>query len=135
MSILTIPVEDLAISENFYSNILEWTPVEPRDKGIIFYQLVGIRLALYPKAQFINEIEGRQIVDGSMTFTLAYNTKSKIEVDEIFSMLKSRGVRILKEPEEVFWGGYSGYFADPDGHSWEVAYSPFTQPNEDGSFG
>jgi len=63
---------------------------------------------------------------------LAYNAKSKEDVDAIFAHLKQHSVTIVKEPEEVFWGGYSGYFSDPDGHKWEIAYNPFWTILEDG---
>ncbi len=65
-------------------------------------------------------------------FALAHNARSKEEVDLIFSRLKDKGATIVKEPEEVFWGGYSGYFSDPDGHSWEVAYNPHWTIQKDG---
>ena len=65
-------------------------------------------------------------------FALAHNCRSKEEVDAIFSRLKANGATIVKDPEEVFWGGYSGYFADPDGHYWEVAYNPYWSIREDG---
>lgn len=66
-------------------------------------------------------------------FTLAYNARSEAEVDEIISDLRSKGVRILKEPQKVFWGGYSSYFADIDGNCWEVAHNPFFPFDEHGN--
>ena len=71
-------------------------------------------------------------VRGYQSFALAHNARSKEEVDLIFSRLKDNGATIVKEPEEVFWGGYSGYFSDPDGHSWEVAYNPHWTIQKDG---
>ncbi len=65
-------------------------------------------------------------------FALAHNVRSKDQVDSIFSRLKDHGATIIKPPEEVFWGGYSGYFSDPDGHSWEVAYNPHWVIGTDG---
>ena len=63
---------------------------------------------------------------GFSGFCLAHNTGSKAEVDAVFAHAVSVGARPVKTPRDVFWGGYSGYFADPDGHLWEVAYNPFT---------
>ncbi|MGH8002852.1 MAG: VOC family protein [Brasilonema sp.] len=74
---------------------------------------------------------GTPISDGY--FTLAYNTKSKEEVDEILKLAESVGATIVKQAENVFWGGYSGYFTDPDGYLWEVAWNPFFELSEDGS--
>ena len=62
---------------------------------------------------------------GFKAFTLAYVTRSKEEVDTIFADLETKGVKIVKAPEEVFWGGYSGYIADPDENLWEIAYNPY----------
>jgi uncharacterized glyoxalase superfamily protein PhnB len=70
---------------------------------------------------------------GFSGFTLAYNARSEGEVDEIIAALKSKGVTILKEPQKVFWGGYSSYFADPDGYAWEVAFNPFFLFDEHGN--
>jgi uncharacterized glyoxalase superfamily protein PhnB len=70
---------------------------------------------------------------GFSGFTLAYNAQSEAEVDQIIKDLKSKGVKIIKEPQKVFWGGYSSYFADPDDYRWEVAYNPFFQFDKDGN--
>jgi uncharacterized glyoxalase superfamily protein PhnB len=70
---------------------------------------------------------------GFSGMTLAYNAQSESEVDEIIADLKSKGVKIAKEPQKVFWGGYSSYFADPDGYLWEVAYNPFFPFDEQGN--
>jgi uncharacterized glyoxalase superfamily protein PhnB len=64
---------------------------------------------------------------------LAYNARSEAEVDKIISGLRAKGVTIAKEPQKVFWGGYSSYFADPDGFLWEVAYNPFFEFDENGN--
>ncbi len=137
ISIVTLGVGDLSTSEGFYSGVLGWEPVRPRDEGIVFYQLGGIQLALYPIEKFVDEFDDGQgsREPGRTNFTLAYNVNSREEVDEVFAGLERAGVRIVKLPEEVFWGGYSGYFADPDGHMWEVAFNPFTLVDSSGAFG
>jgi hypothetical protein len=65
-------------------------------------------------------------------FSIAYNARTKDEVDAVFADLAAKGATIVKAPEEAFWGGYSGYFADPDGHAWEVAFNPFWSIEKDG---
>lgn len=70
---------------------------------------------------------------GFSGITLAYNARSESEVDEIISGLKAKGVKIIKEPQKVFWGGCSSYFADPDEYLWEVAYNPFFEFDEKGN--
>ena len=81
-------------------------------------------LALFPREELAKDATVPSKGSGFAGFTLAYNAKSEVEVDEIIRDLKARGVKILKEPQKVFWGGYSSYFADPDGFRWEVAYNP-----------
>ena len=92
-------------------------------------------LAAYPHydlAKEMNVAAGDNGDFSSQSFALARNVRSKEEVDSIFSRLRDKGATIVKEPEEVFWGGYSGYFSDPDGHSWEVAYNPHWTIQKDG---
>lgn len=73
-------------------------------------------------------------VNRTPTFTLAYNVKSETDVGRVIEEARSVGATIVKEPKKVFWGGYSGYFADPDGYLWEVAYNPFIQLGKDKEF-
>lgn len=70
---------------------------------------------------------------GFSGFTLSYNSRSEDEVDEIVEGLRSIGVKIVKEPQKVFWGGYSSYIADPDGYLWEIAFNPFLELDESGN--
>jgi len=70
---------------------------------------------------------------GFSGFTLAHNMRSEAEVDALIEELKEKGVKIVKEPQKVFWGGYSSYFADPDDFLWEVAYNPYSKFDEDGN--
>ncbi len=99
----------------------------PSPPETAFFDLGGIVFSLYPYKDLAKD---RNVAtdsnDNGATegFALAYNARSKDDVDLIFSRLKEKGATILKEPEEVFWGGYSGYFCDPDGHAWEVAFNP-----------
>ncbi len=136
LSILTIAVNDLDESRRFYNDVFGWTPDETSEEeaaNIAFYTLNGFVFALYPLAKFAEEHGAEVAPPGG--FTLAYNLNSESEVDAVFDRFRAHDVRILKEPEKVFWGGYSGYIAGPSGEQWEIAFNPFTQVNEDGTFG
>jgi len=136
LSILTIAVNDLDESRRFYNDVFGWTPDEASEEeaaNIAFYTLNGFVFALYPLAKFAEE-HGAEVAPPS-GFTLAYNLNSEAEVDAVFDRFRAHDVQILKEPEKVFWGGYSGYIAGPSGEQWEIAFNPFTKVNEDGTFG
>ena len=136
LSIITIAVNDLDESRRFYNDVFGWTPdaaSEEEAANIAFYTLNGFVFALYPLAKFAEE-HGAEVAPPS-GFTLAYNLNSEAEVDAVFDRFRAHDVRILKEPEKVFWGGYSGYIAGPSGEQWEIAFNPFTKVNEDGMFG
>ena len=136
LSIITLVVRDLDESRSFYNDVFGWTPIDASEEeaaSIAFYQLNGFQLALYPASSFASEHDGEVAAPGG--FTLAYNVNTVEEVDAVFARMHEHGVRVLKEPEHVFWGGYSGYVAGPSGEQWEIAYNPFTQVNDDGTFG
>ena len=131
LSMITLGVADMARAIAFYRDVLGWTQF-PRPDGIAFFDLDGLVFALYPQSAMAKEWVRAGDRAGSSGFVLAHNLRSKAEVDALFAQLRERGATILKAPEEVFWGGYSGYFADPDGHPWEVAYNPFWEIQADG---
>src|SRR5690606_29696863 len=120
LTIITLGVSDLIESERFYSNILGWEKTNHSNENIVFYSLNGFQLALYPIDKLADDAH---VPCSHLDFrgvTLAYNTKTEKDVDLLFSELSGKGVEIIKKPEKVFWGGYSGYFADPDKNLWEV---------------
>ena len=136
MSIITIAVNDLDESRSFYNTAFGWTPDEADAEeaaNIAFYSMNGFKFALYPLAKFAEE-HGAEVTPPS-GFTLAYNVNTEAEVDAAFARFAEHEVTVLKVPEKVFWGGYSGYIAGPSGEQWEIAYNPFTTVNEDGTFG
>ena len=90
------------------------------------FKLEGSWLAIYPNEELAKDATVPPEGSGFRRMTLAHNVGSKKEVDSVIKLAVSKGAKLTKEPQEVFWGGYSGYFADPDGHLWEVAYNPFT---------
>jgi uncharacterized glyoxalase superfamily protein PhnB len=93
----------------------------------------GFILALWRNTSLAADLGVRDASRGRFEgVTLAYNARSHDEVDAIFTRLRERGAQIVKPPVETDWGGYSGYFADPDGHHWEVAWNPFWPVRDDG---
>lgn len=131
VTLITLGVQNLDRAKAFYA-ALGWRPAE-ETPSIVFYQLHGQVIGLFGHEDLAKD-QGRpnaQLGTGAMT--LAQNFSTESEVDAAFELAVSAGAAILKRPEKVFWGGYSGYFADPDGHVWEVAMNPFWPLAEDGS--
>ena len=133
---VTLGVADLARAKGFYLDGLGWQEVEQPSDGICFIQLPSIVLGLFGWDELAADmaVEPEPQRNGFRGVALAYNTRSKEETDAVLQTAVDAGATLLKAAEEVFWGGYSGYFADPDGHAWEVAFNPYTQPGADGSF-
>jgi len=122
--LVTLGVKDLEASRKFYTETLGWKPSAASNEAITFIQAGGIGLALFPRDELAKDALVSGEGNGFAGFSLAHNVQSEKEVDEVIADLKSKGVKIAKEPQEMFWGGYSSYFADPDGFLWEVAYNP-----------
>lgn len=131
VTLITLGVADLARSKAFYG-ALGWTPTA--DEGqVVFYQIDGMVLGLFGLGPLAKD-QGRPDAKlGTGAMTLAQNFNTGAEVDAAFAAAITAGATALKAPEKVFWGGYSGYYADPDGHVWEVAHNPFWTLNDDGS--
>ncbi|MDR1941244.1 MAG: VOC family protein [Endomicrobium sp.] len=125
INIIALSVKDLKKSKEFYENLLGFqTPNKEENPAVIFFDNNGTKLELCPADMLvkdINETNPPRISDFS-GITLAYNAKTKEEIDEIFAKVESLGGKIVKRPRRVFWGGYSGYFQDLDGHYWEAAF-------------
>ena len=131
VTLITLGVRDLPRARAFYA-ALGWSPAEEAD-GISFYQMNGLVLRLFG-LQALAADQGRPDATlGTGAMTLAQNFSTEAEVDTAFELAMSAGATALKRPEKVFWGGYSGYYADPDGHVWEVAMNPFWPLADDGS--
>lgn len=124
VTILTLGVADLSKATKFYKTVLG-TPPNIMD-GITFIELPGTWIALYPFEKLAEDISPDVPVtpNGFSGVTLAHNARSKDEVVDIVRRAESAGARIIKEPQDTFWGGFSGYFADLDGYYWEVAWGP-----------
>jgi uncharacterized protein len=124
LSIVTLGVADLARSREFYER-LGWHRSMAKADGIVFFQTGGMAIALYPREELAKDANVNADGHGFGGITLAYNARSREDVDSTLAEAKTAGAKILKPAQEVFWGGYSGYFADPDGFLWEVAWNPF----------
>jgi hypothetical protein len=125
ISMIALGVHDLKKSVHFYEHGLGWKKSSESSDQIAFFQLNGLAFSLYPHDLLAEDATVSAHGEGFQGFTLGYNTKSEEEVDQVLKHAESIGGRIVKPGQKVFWGGYSGYFADPDGFLWEVAYNPF----------
>jgi uncharacterized protein len=125
ISIITLGVEDLQRSITFYREGLGLPTNYKEGEGIAFFQLKGTWLALYPYAALAEDacLPAEPSRFGGVT--LAHNVASKEEVVRIIERAIDCGATLLKPAADTFWGGYSGYFADPEGHPWEIAWNPF----------
>lgn len=127
IGIITLGVGDFQKSLRFYRDGLGFPTHNYQDgEDIVFFKLEGTWLALYPWEKLADDAAVAPAGSGFRGVTLAHNVKSKAEVDQVVTQAVAAGARLVKKPQNVFWGGYSGYFADLDGHLWEVAYNPFT---------
>ena len=132
ISIVTLGVADLERSRAFY-HCLGWNPSPASSDAIVFFQAGCAALALYPRSELAIDANCAPKGHDFSGITIAYNARSRTEVDAVLAEVAAAGARILKPAQEAFWGGYSGYFADPDNHVWEVAWNPFFAIAEDGS--
>jgi uncharacterized protein len=131
VSLITLGVSDLGRARAFYEALGWRTGAEPGN-DVVFFQTGGSIVALWGRAQ-LAEDSGVQDQGGFGGVTLAHNVRSPAEVDRVMEEARHAGATITREAAETFWGGYSGAFADPDGHPWEVAYNPRWELAEDGS--
>jgi catechol 2,3-dioxygenase-like lactoylglutathione lyase family enzyme len=135
ISIITFGVADIERSYQFYKDGLGFpTSGNPSD-GIVFFKTAGARFAIYPKDKLAEEFDGKFASETGAfrSFTVAHNTRCKEEVEAVLKLAEQAGDKIEKPAQDVFWGGYSGYFSDPDGYLWEVAYADCWKFNDDGS--
>lgn len=133
LTLITIGVKNLQRSRDFYLNVFGWKPTESSSEGIVFFQLNGIQLALFPQESLADDAGVDPEGNGFRRYSLAHNVRSEKEVDELVAQLEEKGARVLKRPEKVFWGGYSSYIADPDDNLWEIAYNPFLPLDDHGN--
>ena len=123
LTLVTLGVADLDSAVAFYRDVVGWTPSQVLD-DVAFFDLNGLVLALWLHGSLAAELEMSPDLGPYHGVALAHNARSREEVDALFAALAARGASIPKPPAATEWGGYSGYFEDPDGHRWEVAHNP-----------
>ena len=123
ISMITLGVKDLKRSIKFYESGLGFSR-KNTETEIAIFKLNGSWLSLYNLHSLAEDANVSSEGNGFNGFTISHNVKSEDEVDKVFDNAISVGAKLIKSPQEVFWGGYSGYFADPDRYLWEIAYNP-----------
>jgi uncharacterized protein len=131
--IITLGYKDLKRSRRFYEQGLGFKASSASQDDIVFYPTGGAVLALYPRKLLAKDAAVAPKGSGFAGITLAYNVKTKPEVAKILAKAAKAGGKIVKAAQDAVWGGHSGYFADPDGHLWEVAWNPFFKFDQNGN--
>ena len=133
LSFITLGVSNLKRSRAFYEKGLGLKPSKASKGDIVFFQMGDMVLALYSHHLLAEDAGVHSKGGGFRGVTVSYNVRKKEDVAGILKLAKSSGGKIVKPAQDVFWGGHSGYFADPDGHLWEVAWNPFFKLNKKGA--
>ncbi|KJZ08193.1 hypothetical protein TW85_24110 [Marinomonas sp. S3726] len=121
LSIITLGVSDIELSAQFYEAVLGLERTDYKSDEIVFMDVDGPELALFPKSELAKDVGVEPSGSGFAGITLARNVGSSHEVLRLLSCAEANGGKIVKEGQAVFWGGFSGYFSDPDGYLWEIA--------------
>ncbi len=132
ISLLTLGARNVSALAAFY-DALGWQRVDTQD-GVVAYDLIGQTLGLYPLEKLAEDMGVDVDSLGHGGATLGYNVREKEDVSRIMSLVATAGGKVLKPAADVFWGGHHGYFADPEGHIWEVAHNPFSPLGPKGEF-
>jgi catechol 2,3-dioxygenase-like lactoylglutathione lyase family enzyme len=132
LSLVTLGVRDIARARKFYENGLGWHCDFGQD-DVAMYQAGGMIFSLFEWPKLAEDAGVAPEGSGFRGFALAFNTRSKEEVHAVLEEARAAGAQILIEPREAFWGGYNAYFADPDGHLWEIAWNPYWTIDDDGN--
>jgi hypothetical protein len=125
LSLVTLGVADLARSRAFYETGLGWPASAASQGDVVFFPLGGGVLALFPRAALAADAAVEAQGSGFRGVTLAHNVRGEGEVETVLAAAVAAGARLVKPAQTAEWGGFSGYFADPDGHLWEVCWNPF----------
>ncbi|MEZ4450364.1 MAG: VOC family protein [Nannocystaceae bacterium] len=126
ITIITLGVRDLPRAIRFYRDGLGFPTTADDDAPIAFFSTGGVRLALYPRDRLAEDIaeDLRDAGPGFGGIALAHNVRERRQVAEVLALAERAGAKIVKPAQDTFWGGHSGYFSDPDGYYWEVAWGP-----------
>ena len=131
ISIVTLGVDDMKRARGFYER-LGLTAASSSNDDVTFFNMGGMVFGLYGREALAEDAQVEYSPTAFTGVSLAHNCESEQRVDEVMAFVETAGAKVIKPPEKVFWGGYSGYFSDPDGHLWEVAYNPFFPLDEKG---
>ncbi|OYP29975.1 VOC family protein [Rhodopirellula sp. MGV] len=129
INLVTLGVHDVAASTAFYER-LGWHKSTASNESVTFFRSNGTVLGLFSRSSLAEDAQVPNSHPGFSGVTLAQNFDSEADVDAAYQHALDCGAKAVKDPEKVFWGGYSGYFADPDGHLWELAHNPFMPLND-----
>ena len=132
ISMVTLGVDDLTRARAFYE-ALSWRLAPQSQESVVFLQGRNIVLGLYGRQALAEDAGIENTLPGFSGIALAINVSSETEADRLFDTAVANGANAHKPPQKAFWGGYSGYFADLDGHLWEVAHNPFFAMDTDGN--
>jgi predicted enzyme related to lactoylglutathione lyase len=132
ISFITLGVKNMKLMSAFYKEMFGWNPHKEID-DIVFFKMNGFILALYPSEELAKDAHIQNSGSGWKQFSFSINFYSTDEIDQEIHRLKNFGVKILKEPQTAFWGGYSAYVEDPESNVWEFAYNPFLEMDQDGN--
>jgi catechol 2,3-dioxygenase-like lactoylglutathione lyase family enzyme len=133
VSLITLGVEDIGRGRAFYETGLGWEASSASQGDVVFFQLGGLALSLYPRRLLAEDAGAPPDGGGFSGITLAHNVRAPGDVDSLLALAEAAGGRITRPAHQAFWGGRTGYFADPDGHLWEVAWNPNFALAEDGA--
>ncbi|MFN0218286.1 MAG: VOC family protein [Hyphomicrobium sp.] len=131
LSFVTLGVADVAASRAFYER-LGLSASSASQEGVSFFDAGGVILSVFRRAALAEDAGVSDSKPGFSGIALAHNVDSEARVDAVLAEAVAAGATLLKPGQKVFWGGYSSYFADPDGHLWEVAFNPFMPLEADG---
>jgi uncharacterized protein len=131
LTLVTLGVSDMVRARKFYE-MLGFEASSASQESVTFFNAGGVVLGLFGRAALAEDAHIAESGSGFSGVALAHNTASEAEVDRVLTHAVACGATLTKPAQKVFWGGYSGYFADPDGHLWEVAYNPFAPLDENG---
>lgn len=132
MSLVTLGVSDLARARRFYEAGLGWQVGQAVEDEVVFFQLNGLILSLFHRNALAKDAGITSSGGGFGGIALAYNARSREDVEGVLAEAERAGGNLVKPAQETSWGGYSGYFTDPDGHLWEVAHNPYFPIDSEG---
>lgn len=133
ITLITLAVSDVKRATRFYESLGFVRSQSASEESVSFFRAGGIVLALWEREAQIEDANAGTLWDGNGGIAVAQNLASEAEVDAVLAKAKAAGARILKPGAKTFWGGYDGYFADLDGHLWEIAFNPHWGLSKDGS--